>query len=66
MLSGRLRVTVGFEDHELGPGDSIAFDSTTPHRLEAIGEAPVHGVWFVLGRHDSDTRMERGGLTPGA
>ena len=28
VLSGRLRVTIGFdEEHELGPGDSIAFES---------------------------------------
>jgi transcriptional regulator with XRE-family HTH domain len=45
--SGRLKVTLGFETFELGPGDSITFDSTTPHRLEAIGDEPVHAVWVV-------------------
>jgi transcriptional regulator with XRE-family HTH domain len=50
VVSGKLGVQVGFERHELGPGDTIAFDSTLPHRLWNIGEEPVHGVWFVVGR----------------
>jgi len=50
ILSGRLGVQLGFERHELDPGDSIAFDSTTPHRLWNLGDEAVHGVWFVVGR----------------
>jgi transcriptional regulator with XRE-family HTH domain len=50
VLSGRLNVQLGFEVHELSPGDSIAFDSTLPHRLWNAGDEPVHGVWFVVGR----------------
>jgi DNA-binding XRE family transcriptional regulator/mannose-6-phosphate isomerase-like protein (cupin superfamily) len=50
ILSGRLGVRVGFEEHFLGPGDAIAFDSATPHRLFNAGTEPVHGIWFVLGR----------------
>lgn len=53
VLSGRLGVTIGFDEVVLGPGDSIAFDSTTPHRLANVGEEPVHGIWFVLGRRSS-------------
>jgi transcriptional regulator with XRE-family HTH domain len=49
---GRLRVSLGFESYELGPGDSISFDSNTPHRLENIGDEPVHAVWFSLRRED--------------
>jgi transcriptional regulator with XRE-family HTH domain len=48
--SGTLGVQVGFEEYELGPGGSIAFDSSSPHRLWTIGEAPVHAVWVVIGR----------------
>jgi quercetin dioxygenase-like cupin family protein/DNA-binding XRE family transcriptional regulator len=51
--SGRLRVSLGFESYELGPGDSISFDSNTPHRLENIGNEPVHAVWFSMGQHDT-------------
>lgn len=49
VLSGVLKVTVGFEDHELGPGDSIAFESAVPHHLETVGNQPVKAVWFVIG-----------------
>jgi transcriptional regulator with XRE-family HTH domain len=50
VLSGRLEVTVGFETRVLGPGDSIDFESTTPHRLRNAGDEPVTGVWVVVGR----------------
>src|SRR5436190_24161655 len=53
VLSGTLGVTIGFDDVMLGPGDSIAFDSTTPHRLYNAGHEPVHGIWFVLGRRSA-------------
>jgi mannose-6-phosphate isomerase-like protein (cupin superfamily)/DNA-binding XRE family transcriptional regulator len=48
VLSGTLQANVGFESYELGPGDSIAFDSSTPHEyLNKTGE-PVHAVWVVV------------------
>jgi len=55
VLSGTLEVTVGFDRYELGPADSICFDSTVPHCLRTVGPEPVHGVWFVIGRQ-SDQR----------
>jgi transcriptional regulator with XRE-family HTH domain len=58
VLSGRLRVTTGFEPHELGPGDSISFDSSIPHLLENVGDEPVTAVWVVVGRH-GDPRTAR-------
>jgi transcriptional regulator with XRE-family HTH domain len=51
LLSGRLVVDVGFESYELGPGDSISFPATTPHRLSNRGSEPAHALWCVLGRH---------------
>ena len=50
VISGRLHVTLGFSEHELGPGDSISFDSAQPHRLATVGDEPVHAVWVVVGR----------------
>jgi transcriptional regulator with XRE-family HTH domain len=50
VLSGTLEVSVGFDTYELGPGDSICFDSTVPHCLRTVGDEPVRGVWFVIGR----------------
>ena len=51
VLTGDLGVTVGFERHVLGPGDSVCFESTTPHRLHNDGDEVVTAVWIVLGRH---------------
>jgi transcriptional regulator with XRE-family HTH domain len=51
IIAGRMGVTVGFETYELGPGDSVAFESTMPHRLFAIGEDLVEAIWVVVGRH---------------
>lgn len=51
VLSGTLSVTVGFDDHVLGPGDSITFQSTTPHRLRNDGPVEVRAIWITLGRY---------------
>jgi transcriptional regulator with XRE-family HTH domain len=51
VLEGRLGATVGFDSYELDPGDSIAFNSTTPHRFWTIGDRPSVAVWTVVGRH---------------
>jgi transcriptional regulator with XRE-family HTH domain len=50
ITGGTLGVRVGFDEYELGPGSSIAFDSSSPHRLWAVGDQPVHAVWVVIGR----------------
>jgi transcriptional regulator with XRE-family HTH domain len=48
VISGTLQANVGFESYKLGPGDSIAFDSSTPHEyLNKTGE-PVHAIWVVV------------------
>jgi transcriptional regulator with XRE-family HTH domain len=54
LVSGRLDVQVGFETYSLGPGDSIHFDSSTPHRLSNPYDEPCTAVWFVLARRDDD------------
>jgi transcriptional regulator with XRE-family HTH domain len=50
VLSGTLEITLGFETYILGPGHSISFDSTIPHRLATVGDEPVTAVWIVAGR----------------
>jgi transcriptional regulator with XRE-family HTH domain len=50
VTSGILGVRVGFDEYELGPGTSIVFDSSSPHRLWAIGDEPAEAVWLVMGR----------------
>ena len=56
VMSGVLGIQIGFQEYELNPGDSIAFDSTRPHRLFNKGTEPVHAVWFVVGR-DGDGKL---------
>lgn len=48
--SGTLGVRVGFDEYVLGPGASIAFDSSSPHRLWTMGDEPVRAIWVVIGR----------------
>jgi transcriptional regulator with XRE-family HTH domain len=55
VTSGTLGVQVGFEVYELGTGGSIAFDSSSPHRLWTVGGEPVHAIWVVIGR-EADPR----------
>jgi DNA-binding XRE family transcriptional regulator/quercetin dioxygenase-like cupin family protein len=50
VLSGRLGVQVGFDTYDLGPGDSLSFDGSLPHRLWAIGDEPAEAIWAVVGR----------------
>jgi transcriptional regulator with XRE-family HTH domain len=56
VTGGRLGVQVGFERYDLGPGDSISFDSSSPHRLWTIGDEPAEAIWVVVGRQ-SDGRV---------
>ncbi len=58
VLKGRLGVTIGFETYELGPGDSVSFESSMPHRLFTIGDTAVEAIWFVVGR-GGDPRIVR-------
>jgi transcriptional regulator with XRE-family HTH domain/quercetin dioxygenase-like cupin family protein len=48
VLEGVLTVQIGFESYILQPGDSVAFDSTIPHRFWNSGDVPVRAVWFEL------------------
>lgn len=50
VMSGVLGIEIAFQEYELHPGDAIAFDSTTPHRLFNKGDVPVQAIWFVVGR----------------
>jgi transcriptional regulator with XRE-family HTH domain len=61
VISGTLQANVGFESYELGPGDSIAFDSSTPHEyLNKTGDF-VRAIWVVVRGEAPD---ERGPLHP--
>ena len=53
LVSGELTLTLGFDEHRITPGDSVCFDSTTPHRYRNDGDEPAIGVWFVTDRDPS-------------
>ncbi|WP_370067258.1 helix-turn-helix domain-containing protein [Mycobacterium sp. MAA66] len=50
VLSGHLEVQVAFARQVLGPGDSLNFDSTIPHRLSNPHDQECTAIWFVVGR----------------
>jgi transcriptional regulator with XRE-family HTH domain len=57
VLEGRCGATVGEDYYELEPGDSIAFDSSTPHRIWNLSDdKPMLAIWTVVGR-DGDPRV---------
>ena len=65
VLSGTLRVIVGFDEYVLGPGDTITFPSSTPHRLVNDGPETVRAIWVVRGRRGADTGHESTEIAPG-
>jgi transcriptional regulator with XRE-family HTH domain len=58
VLSGALRVVVGFDEFVLGPGDSITFPSSTPHRLHNEGSETARAIWVVRGRRGDHSSHE--------
>ncbi len=48
VISGTLAAAVGFEEYELGPGDSIAFDSSLPHKYWNPTSQDTHAIWAVV------------------
>jgi len=47
ILEGELIVQLGFEEYCLHQGDSIVFDSETPHRLMNKGDQPMRAMWAI-------------------
>jgi transcriptional regulator with XRE-family HTH domain len=52
VLRGVLEVTLGFEKFIMRAGDTISYDSSTPHRLANVGDEPVEAIWFDEGGHN--------------
>ncbi|MEV6107325.1 XRE family transcriptional regulator [Streptomyces sp. NPDC051940] len=47
LTRGELILSLGFDEYTLRPGDSVCFESSTPHRYRNEGDTPAVGVWFV-------------------
>jgi transcriptional regulator with XRE-family HTH domain len=52
LLRGELTLTLRTDEIVVRPGDSISFDSATPHRYRNDGTEPAVGVWFVVENAD--------------
>jgi transcriptional regulator with XRE-family HTH domain/mannose-6-phosphate isomerase-like protein (cupin superfamily) len=50
ILAGELTVELGFEAYTLRVGDSLIFDSSTPHRLNNKSDQPTRALWVVMSR----------------
>jgi len=50
VLEGELQLDLGFECYTLKAGDSVIFDSTTPHRFTNVGQVPMRAIWVVINR----------------
>src|SRR3954451_12798371 len=47
VLSGHVQLELGGDVHELEPGDSIDYRSSTPHRVNNIGEERAEVMWII-------------------
>jgi quercetin dioxygenase-like cupin family protein len=48
VLEGRLLISIGGHEMELGPGDSVYYDSNEPHGMKAVGGTPARFLAFVF------------------
>lgn len=47
LLSGRVRLTVGGEELELEPGDTVHYSSHPEHRIQVTSNGPAEILWLV-------------------
>ncbi len=47
VMKGQMLVKLGTDEHYLGEGDSISFDSSIPHRYINIGDRECISVWAM-------------------
>ena len=64
VLSGTLRIVIGFDEYILEPGDSITFQSSTPHRLSNKGPQTVRAIWVICGHRGTEIRTDVDGSRP--
>jgi transcriptional regulator with XRE-family HTH domain len=47
VLHGTVQLQLGSETHELEPGDSIDYRSSTPHRISNVGDELAEVMWII-------------------
>jgi transcriptional regulator with XRE-family HTH domain len=62
LFEGQLTLQLAFDEHVIEAGDSLEFDSTTPHLYVNRGAVPAYGIWFVLGRGLASAEQHVGNL----
>jgi len=45
LLEGRLHMQLGDDTYELGPGDSVHFNTHMPYQMHALGSKPARVLW---------------------
>lgn len=45
VLDGRLHIELGDQPYDLGPGDSVHFNSHMPYQMRALGTKPARVLW---------------------
>ncbi len=48
ILSGVMRMIIGKHEVVLHPGDSVYYDSRTPHAMQAVGDEPARFLAMVI------------------
>ncbi len=48
VLKGTMRIVIGKNEIVLHPGDSVYYDSRTPHAMQAVGSEDVHLLAMVI------------------
>ena len=51
VVEGELLLELGFDTYTLQAGDSVIFDSNTPHRLTNPCDTPMRAFWVVINSH---------------
>ncbi|MEX3712431.1 XRE family transcriptional regulator [Cytobacillus horneckiae] len=49
VVQGEMKIVLGQEEILLGEGDSVHFQSTTPHRYMNVGEEKAVSIWVMKG-----------------
>ncbi len=52
ILKGRARVLMGWDVHEVGPGDVVYIEPNEQHQFESIGEGPLGFLCVVPPREE--------------
>ena len=47
VLSGRMKLTIGEQTHEIGPGEWAHYSSQHGHSAEVVSEEPVEAIWIL-------------------